>query len=423
MFDYEDAMGFINSFTKAGNPVKDLSRISGLLDILGNPQDKLKCIHIAGTNGKGSVAQMCTEILIASGYKTATYTSPYIIEYRDRIRINNEFIPKDRLCEYAYRLYCVLSGDEKKDSYSQFEISTAIAFMYFSDEKVDVVVLETGIGGLLDSTNVINKCLVSIIVSVAFDHMAVLGDTLTEIATQKAGIIKKDCPCVLSCCNKSETISVVRKKAEEMNSSLVIPEKNDIQLLSEKLVGSEFRYKGNRYHTAMAGKHQVRNAVTVIEAMDFLKKQGYEISDRSIRIGLSTAKVCARTEIINTDPLIILDGCHNPDGMKALSELLSGIENKNIYAVVGMLKNKNIKESIKQIVPYINQFYCLGSFYNNSESSDDLAKLINSLGKSAEPLYNLSDTISIISKLKKDDVLIVCGSLYLVSELRSYFIK
>ena len=183
---FEQAMQFLNSFTKSGEPVKNLDRISRLLNLLGNPQKKLKFIHIAGTNGKGSAAEYLTNILVKSGCKTGTLTSPYIRHYQDRIRINGQDIPEEALCELCERLQKTVT----EKSFSQFEITMAIAFLYFVQKQADIVVLETGIGGLLDATNIIEKPLVSILTSVSKDHMEILGDTIEKIAYQKAGIIK-----------------------------------------------------------------------------------------------------------------------------------------------------------------------------------------------------------------------------------------
>ena len=238
-----DELEFINSFSHSGKPVKDLSRIKALLSDLGDPQDSLKFVHIAGTNGKGSMAQMFSEVFQCAGLKTGLFTSPYIISYTDRIKINGIDIPKPALAKMAKRVKAVTDMHCDRENFSQFEITTAIAFLYFAEENCDIVVLETGLGGLLDSTNVIKTPVLTVIGSVDFDHTAILGDTLEKIAYQKAGIIKPHCPCVLSAGNDMKVIRTVREQAVKNLSQLVIPDINQLKLISCDVFGSKFEFK------------------------------------------------------------------------------------------------------------------------------------------------------------------------------------
>ena len=240
---FEQAMKFISSFTKSGEPVRNLDRIAGLLNQVGNPQKNLKFIHIAGTNGKGSVAEYLTNILIQSGYRTGTLTSPYIRHYQDRIRFNGQDIPEKILCELCEGLQATVTGTD----YSQFEITMVIAFLYFVRKNTDVVVLETGIGGLLDATNIIEKPLVSVLTSVSKDHMEILGDTIEKIAAQKAGIIKPGCPAVISPVNKGETD--FRADAAREKHLQSIPVRILIRLLccAVAITGNEFFYHDEDY--------------------------------------------------------------------------------------------------------------------------------------------------------------------------------
>ncbi|MGN1134483.1 MAG: bifunctional folylpolyglutamate synthase/dihydrofolate synthase, partial [Oscillospiraceae bacterium] len=318
-------MKFINSFSKKGGKVTDLSRIEKLMNAIGNPQDSLEFIHIAGTNGKGSMAQMFSEILTDAGYKVGLFTSPYIIEYNDRIRINNQNISNEDLKRISDRIDpIVMKADCCKD-FSQFEITQAIAMTYFAEQKCDIVVLEAGVGGLLDSTNIIKKPLVSVIGSIAFDHTAILGDTIEEIAFQKAGIIKPGCPCVLSPGNPMEAVNVVRQQAIENHSQLVIPNLMLCRAYKWDISGCEFSYKGQSYSLAMGGLHQISNAITVIEAIKYPAEK-LKISTQNVINGLKKAVLPARIEIIKSKPLTILDGGHNPDGMKALAKALETVK-------------------------------------------------------------------------------------------------
>jgi len=271
--NFSECMEYISSYDRKGRRISDLSRARALMDLVGNPQDSLKFIHIAGTNGKGSMAQMFSEILTAEGYKTGLFTSPFLIEYSDRIRINGENIPKDRLCETVEKLKPLLESCELRNDFSQFEITQAIAFSYFLHEKCDVVVLETGLGGLVDCTNVIKNPLVTVIGSVSYDHTAILGETLEEIATQKAGIIKKNCPCILSAGNDMRVVRTVREYAMAMESQLCIPNLSLLKVLQMGITGSVFSYKGAEYEISMQGLHQVSNAITVLDGIKFVSEK------------------------------------------------------------------------------------------------------------------------------------------------------
>lgn len=247
-----EAMAYIQGYQKSGKPVHDLSRIQALLDAIGNPQEQLQVIHIAGTNGKGSVTAFCAAAATAAGFRTGTLTSPFIQHYTDRIQIDGQDIPGEALCRFCEQVKaCPVSAD-----CSQFEITFAIALLWFLEQHCDLVVLETGIGGLLDATNVVKKPLVCAITSVSFDHMALLGNTLTEIAAQKAGIIKPGCPVVLSTDNPMDVVCLVQETAKQKNAQLVIPNMQDCRILSETLEETVFQYHSFTYTLHMPGRHR-----------------------------------------------------------------------------------------------------------------------------------------------------------------------
>jgi len=363
-------MEYISSYDRKGKRISDLSRARALMDLVGNPQDSLKFIHIAGTNGKGSMAQMFSEILTAQGYKTGLFTSPFLIEYTDRIRINGENIPKDRLCETVEKLKPILESCDLRKDFSQFEITQAIAFSYFSDEKCDVVVLETGLGGLVDCTNVIKNPLVTVIGSVSYDHTAILGETLEEIATQKAGIIKKNCPCILSAGNDMRVVKTVREYAMKMESQLSIPNLQLCRVLKMDITGSVFNYKGEDYEISMQGLHQVSNALTVIDGIKFVSEK-LPVSREAVISGLKKAKLVGRVEVISQQPLTILDGAHNPDGTKALAEVLKKLP-KPVVAVLGMHSDKNCEKSLENLVPYVSEFIAVDGFSDMDTPKNEL---------------------------------------------------
>lgn len=404
-------MDYINSFTKSGKPVKDLSRIRKLLNLLDNPQNDLKFIHVAGTNGKGSTVEMISNALIFAKYNVGTFTSPYIVCYEDRIRFNGKNIPKRELCTIAD----IVKSSVQSDEFSQFEISMAIAFLYFKSKDCHIVVLETGIGGLVDSTNIIENPLVSVITSISLDHTSILGDTLQKIATQKAGIIKTNRPVILSCDNtNAKIIEVVYKIAEKRHSKLILPTTADS--VSINLQGETFDYKDNTYHIKMLGKHQVNNAITVIEVCNLLNSIGYAIPPECIKRSLTTTQVHFRTEVFNLNGVIIIaDGSHNIGGVTALKDTLQSCNIKNPIVLTGMISTKDYKSCCEVLNSFADTIVCTDGYIYNSIDKDELSNLFTCNVLTCN-LNSSLDTALNLSKIKNVP-LIVCGSLYLLSKL------
>lgn len=405
---------FIGNFTKSGKRVSDLSRIASLLRLLGNPQDKLKFVHIAGTNGKGSCAETLAKTLSAAGYKTGLFTSPYIFRYNDRIRINGEDISDGELFELAEEVkpHAEKLSDE---GLSQFEITQAMAFLYFAKKKCDIVVLEAGVGGKLDSTNIIAPPLLSVICSVSFDHTAVLGKTIEEIAEQKSGIIKCGSPVILAPQNPAAVVKIVRRRAEECGSELIIPDINRLKVVFQSASGSRFEYDGDSYAVSMGGYHQIKNALTVIESVEILRKTGYNITRAALDEGLR-AKIPGRLQIVSEKPLIIIDGGHNPEAVKALADALDGIDCKKC-AVIGMLSDKDSDTAARYIVRSADEFICVDGFYPNARPKEELAGLLRSYGAASEA-SELSAEETIRRKIRSvpdGEALVICGSLFLAS--------
>lgn len=419
-----EALAYISGFDRLGKPVTDLNRMIALLTLLGNPHKDLKYIHIAGTNGKGSVAEMCSEILVHAGYRVGKFISPYITHYCDRIQVNNENINFDSLCEIVSHVKIVLEDIEYKTSFSQFEISTAIAFIYFKKMRCDVVVLETGIGGRLDCTNVIESPLVSIITSISHDHDKILGFTLKEVAYHKSGIIKKKSPCVLSANNTDEVVDIVKRQCEQCLSPLVIPEINNLHVFKSDILGSDFYYNSHSYSLKMSGSHQILNATAVIEAMKFICDQGFSISYDDIYSGINSARVQARGEVLSQNPLIILDGAHNPAGMRSLTDIIKKADKKQCIAIIGMIKEKNIEESISQLAPFVSDFICVDGFAPNAVPAEELVRVIKSFNKNAFSVYDIDLAVKeAVSLVNDNGLLVICGSLFLASVARKIFVE
>jgi dihydrofolate synthase/folylpolyglutamate synthase len=411
-------MEFINAFTHSGKPVKDLSRIKRLLAALGDPQNSLKFVHIAGTNGKGSTAEMFSRIFIDAGLKTGCFTSPFIIRYNDRIRVGGKDIPSSDLSRIAEKVRTAVDTLPDSADLSQFEITQAIAFLYFVQQKCDIVVLETGLGGLLDCTNVITTPLLTVITTIDLDHTAILGDTIAQIAAQKAGIIKPNVPCVLSANNPRDAVNVVTQAAEKNHSALVIPDIESVLVKRLDCFGAGFDYKGKSYTLSMGGAHQITNALSVIEGCELLK-QTLALTDESITRGIAQAVLPARVEILCTSPLTILDGAHNPDGLSALAKVLDGC-GKRCFALIGMCRDKNIDSAVQKLIPYVDTFYTVDGFSERALDRTDLAQKIISLGGKAQPCGLPIDVqIKALQKAHPNDITLICGSLYLAAQIKN----
>ncbi len=409
--NYNEAMSFVNSYSKSGKAVTDLSRARELMERIGNPEKQLKFVHVAGTNGKGSTVEYISNALIYSGYKTGQFTSPYIIHYADRIRINGQEIDEKSLCEIAEKVKNSVADAE----YSQFEITMAIALLWYVREKCDIVVLEAGIGGLLDCTNVIPPPLVAVITSISLDHTAILGDTVEKIAAQKAGIIKENSAVILSMGNSDSVLEIVKNSAEKANSKLI--EINpDFEILPVESDGQPFVYCGKSYKTAMFGNAQPINATTAIEACRYLRENGFDISEDNIKKSVESTQIKARCQYIHGEPPFIIDGGHNPEGIANFVGVLDKI-NRPVYAVLGMVDTKDYEQGATRIAHYAKKIYTVDSFAYNAVNADKLAE-IASESAYAESCGTLEEAVGKATgdALMNDGIVAVCGSLYLASE-------
>lgn len=406
-----EAMEYIQSFQKSGKPVHDLSRIYALLDALGNPQDALRVVHIAGTNGKGSVLSFCAAAAIEAGFRVGTLTSPFIRHYTDRIQINNQDIPSEALCTFCEQV----KKSPVSEDCSQFEITFAIALLWFVQEQCDLVILETGIGGLLDATNVIQNPLVCAITSVSYDHMAILGDSLTQIAAQKAGIIKPGCPVVLSPDNPMDVTCLIQETAHQKNAMLIIPSMIDCRILTETLSETTFSYHGVPYTLHMPGRHQVYNAITAIEVIRLLGMHGYLITAVTTQQAFSKVKIPARTQIIQTNPLVLLDGSHNQAGVAALTNLLQHTTHDPIHGICGMMCTKDYKTACSILQQTLDTVICVDNFTDGAVPAETLANYFPKLSSvQTAPLCQAYQMA--IKQAKQDNgMVVICGSLYLAS--------
>lgn len=409
---YQQALEYIHSMPKfTRGTANDALKI--LLNHLGNPEKKLKFIHIAGTNGKGSTAFMLAEILKCEGYKTGLFTSPYIEKFNERIQVNNENIPDDSLAIIITQIKNVL--DLYEISIPEFALITAAAMLWFSQNSCDFVILETGLGGRLDSTNIIESPIVSVITAIGLDHTQYLGSTIEEIAAEKCGIIKKNCPTVVYPIQEPSVFDIISKDAKSKSSELYIADMPEIN--KNKTV----TISGKTYFLSLKGEFQAYNAAVVIKVIEVLNENGFIISERSIENGLKNAANPARFEWFGKR--IVLDGAHNPQAVKALCSELKGL-NKPIIFCVAMMEDKDCSECAEIISKTADKIILTQIEMPRCSSAENLAEIFkrytNELYINTSPKDALDDAVRIASK---DSIICICGSLYFAGQIRSFLHK
>lgn len=419
--NYNEALEFIHSRMKFGSQ-PGMERITALCDAFDNPQDKLKFVHVAGTNGKGSTCTMISNMLVAAGYKVGLFTSPFVVDFRERIQVNSEMIPKDAFAKIVERIVPVIDElKEKNIEPTEFEIITAAAFIYFLEENCDIVVLEVGLGGTLDSTNIIKKSEVSVITSISMDHTDILGDTLLEIAAHKCGIFKEGGH-VVGYPQPDFTVErFVKEKAKEAGCSYTHSDLARIRLVREEFDGSTIIYAGCTFKIPLSGKHQIYNFSTAISAINVLKNNGWNVSAKNMIDGISALKMPARVEIVSKDPLVIIDGGHNAEGIDALCYALKKYySDKKIIAVFGMMRDKNYKYCAEKLAPLCEKIYTTTVSNPRSLTAKELADEIKTHGIKAKAVDNCAKAYEkALKKADKNSVVLVCGSLYLASDIKN----
>ncbi len=423
---FNEALDYIHSLLKFGiHP--GLSRMDTLLQILGNPHKNIKCVHVAGTNGKGSTSTAISNVLISAGYNVGLYTSPYVTHFLERIQYNGSPINEELFTECVELIKPQIEDLAKKGvQLTEFEALTATAFLCFSKLQVDVLVLEVGLGGRLDATNVIGTPLVNVITSLSLDHTAILGDTIEKIAFEKCGTLKNDGVLVCSYGQPSAALEVITKACKEKNNQLIIPDVAAIKVTAQSVFGNRFTYKGQTYSTKMCGKHQVQNMATVIEAVSVLKSKGFNISSENVKEGIENTVLPARVEVVAKKPLVILDGGHNEDGAKAFYNSVEECfyEKEKIIVVAGMMNDKEVEGSLKPLLLKTSLFVAVTPQNPRAMQAEVLAEIAKKYCGNVITCNDATEAISIAkAELTKKDALFVVGSLYLAGEIREKLIK
>ncbi len=410
--NYNEALEYIHSinwtFCKPG-----LERIKTLLEKLGNPQDSLKFVHVAGTNGKGSFCKMLETALTLSGYKTGLFTSPYIKTFNERIQISGKNISDDDLAQITQFIKPI--ADEMTDKPTEFELITAIGLEYFKRQNCDIVVLEAGMGGRLDSTNIISTSVLSVITGIALDHTQFLGDTVEKIAQEKAGIIKENVPVLFGGKDLSAK-AVIKETAKEKSSSFTFVDYNNLTVKEMLLTGSIFDYKAYKnMHISLLGAYQPENACVVIEAVEILNKIGFNIPINALKEAFKNAYWPARFEVLKTSPLVIFDGAHNPQGIEtSVNSIKTYFKNEKVLVMTGVLKDKDYFYIAKKLNE-ITDFAVIFTPENpRALDKEDYAKILNDEGIETVTQDTIKEAYNYAVSLAKEKnmPLVILGSLY-----------
>ena len=423
--DYSKSLDYLFGLQKFGM-IFGLTQITRILEVLGNPQEEIQSIHIGGTNGKGSTAVMMASILQKEGYRVGIYTSPHLIHFTERIRVNGAEIEEEEVAALTGWMKEKVDASGMTAPFTFFDFTTAMALLYFSRKRVDLAILEVGLGGRLDSTNVVDP-LFSIITNVTRDHEEVLGNSLLKIATEKAGIIKPGRPLVTA---------AAQPRVLQLFSSLC--REKDAPFYR---VGKDFRYEpiGDRnfhyeglhrklwsVHLSLYGDHQFVNATTALGAMEVLDSSGFPVSTEAMMEGLRDVQWPGRLELVSSSPRVLLDGAHNPAGAMVLRESLkNGFQFDRLILLIGIMKDKDIPSILQTLAPLADHLILSRP---HTERASSPARLLEALGadggKKAEILEDLSQAIEKgLSMTRKEDLLCITGSLYTVGEARNYFLS
>lgn len=414
----QEAIAYIESVSWKGS-VPGLERPAELLRLMGNPEKNLKYIHIGGTNGKGSTAAMTAAILRKAGYKTGMYTSPHLYRFNERIQIDGQDIPDEdlaRITEYVKPL-----AQSMEDVPTEFELVFCIAVEYFKRQCCDIVVVEVGMGGELDATNVIPVPEVAVITNIGLDHTGILGNTVEEIAQTKSGIFKEGGSAVIY---RSETAveKVLEKVCREKHMNLKKADFDSIKRLSHSLEGQTFSCGGRTaLELPLLGEHQLYNASVVLSVIDTLIEKGYKITEEHIREGMKHVTWPGRFDIVSRDPLFIIDGGHNPQCFDALMKNVRDyLPDRRIIGLTGVLADKDYAEMYKPVLPFIREFVCITPPNDRKLESADLAKHLQSVGAKAQAAGSIAEGVALAKELAgKDGVVLAFGSLYSIGEIHA----
>ena len=423
MLTYEESRAFLNapvySQTRPG-----LAPVTELMHELGDPQDGLKYVHIAGTNGKGSTASFIERILREAGYRTGLYTSPYLMRFTERMRVCGQEISKDDLTRLTTKVKDAVDRITAQGHTAPtiFEMVTAVAFLFFREQKCDIIVLEVGMGGRLDATNIIKESEISVITAIDFDHMNFLGDTIGEIAYEKAGIIRNN-GIVVSFPQRADAEKVLREVCAEENAGLYIADPGPV-LLEANIRGQRFRLAdGREFHISLLGSYQIRNAAVAVLAMDLLTARGWRLTPDSLARGLENARWPGRFELMSTNPMILVDGAHNPNGVEALARGLRTLfPGRKFTFIAGVLADKDYTSMLRVVEPLASRFLTVTPDSERALAASELAQDLRADGFKAVSFRSVSAAAETALSEYPDEIICAFGSLYFIGDIRRVFL-
>ncbi len=424
---YKQAVNWVNSLPRlAKHP--GVVNTAKLLKILNNPDKDLKFVHIAGTNGKGSTTMMISSILQKAGYKIGATISPYVLDFKERFLINGSMVCEEKI---AKALTMVKQAVQLQDEIVAFDAVTAAAIIIFNEEKCDIVCLETGLGGRLDSTNAVQNTLVACITAIGKDHTELLGDTIEQIASEKCGIIKNNCDVVSYPVQSAGAVNIIKKHCNEKKSVLYIPDVKNINFINEKdsvkqnSFTRNFLYEGMLINLPFAGMHQVYNATVAIQAVKLLAKHNFIINTNNIISGLNSVKFAARIEMVSKNPTVIIDGAHNAHGVHALVNTLQQEGYNNLVCIVGTLKGKDTDDMMEKLAKIAKKVFTVTPNNDRGLKSEELAIIANKYIGQVEMYNDINKAVKkgLIEATQNNTALLICGSLYLSSTVRKLFVK
>jgi len=449
MLSYEEALDYLNSFIdysvlrvdKYSPQTFALERMVHFMAALGNPQDRYPVLHVAGTKGKGSVAAMAASALRAGGYRTGFYTSPHLLDFRERAQVDGQYIPREALAEIVEQLRSV---EPQFPGLTHFELTTALAFVYFAREQVDVAVIEVGLGGRLDATNVVMPR-VSVISSLSYDHTYLLGNTLAEIAGEKGGIIKPGVP-VISAPQKPEALAVLERLAAERHAPLTVVGRDWLyHLVAHDLTGQDFEvwsaaeqaqldglraqghpvdWRPESLRLPLLGRHQVENAVVAYAALQALRGQGLPLAPEAIREGLRIVRWPGRFEIVSRRPYLVLDGAHNRDSAHKLADTLKDyFLGRPVTLIFGASSDKDVSGMLAELLEPgtgITRVILTQAVHPRAQDPEELAEQVSAYGLTPEVVSSVGQAVRLaLAAARPEDVILACGSLFVVAEARA----
>ena len=402
-----------------------LERMRALMERLGDPQDRVKFVHVCGTNGKGSVCTLIASVLRESGYRTGLNTSPYVLDFRERFQIDGRMIAEEELAAEMDVIWPQVEElDAKGVEVSEFELVTAIAMHWFAEKDCGAAVLEVGMGGMHDATNIIPTPEAAAVMSISLDHTAWLGDTVEQIALEKSGVIKRGGRVVLYPEQQPGVREIITGVCAGREAELYIPDMAEITVLSEDIDGTDFEFGGLKLHTPFLGGHQVKNAAVALKVVGILRERGFDISDESLVRGFQNAFIPARMEVLSRRPLCLLDGGHNPGCALVLRDALERYVPGPRTAIIGMMADKDSAAALEILGPMFQRIITVRPDNPRSLGAEELAATASRFCREVSPAPGCREALDMaLEGPGEGGALIACGSFYLAGELRPLLIE